>query len=263
MVSQQHEIKLLSLNSLRQISRSRVKMLHGSQDTNQEISDNSLWGFGFVAPDIEPICSETGAMLGWDMPEIAKVDITLHKTLVGKKVVSLGLAKPLWINCVLDDLDMIVPEIEKPRLGGENGVRFFLNSIDIEEILQMFSSRSKSKLMGCHADLQRLFEEVCKTHDCTILEGHRDKKRQDEAFRSGLSKLKFPQSKHNRYPALAVDVIPYPIDFSDVRRIYAFGWFVLDTAQKMGISIRWGGDWDGDGDTKDQKFNDLVHFELM
>lgn len=127
----------------------------------------------------------------------------------------------------------------------------------------MFSTRSKSKLMACHPDLQRLFEEVCKTHDCTILEGHRDKKRQDEAFRSGLSKLKFPASKHNRYPSHAVDVIPYPIDFSDVKGIYAFGWFVIAKAKEMGIKIRWGGDWDGDGDTKDQKFNDLVHFELL
>lgn len=127
----------------------------------------------------------------------------------------------------------------------------------------MFSSRSRMNLATCHPDLQRLFNEVVKDYDCTILEGHRDKKRQDEAFKNGLSKLRFPVSKHNRYPSLAVDVIPYPIDFSDVRRIYDFGHFVCNTAHKMGIKIRWGGDWDGDGDTRDQKFNDLVHFELV
>ena len=235
----------------------------GSRNTSQETSGSLLLDFGSIVPAIELTCSDAGAMLGLDTPEIAKVDITLHKISLGKKVISLGLAEPLWVNCELIDLDMIIPEIEKPRLSGENGVRFFFNYIDIEEILQMFSTRSKSRLMGCHPDLQRLFEEVCKTHDCTILEGHRDKKRQDDAFRSGLSKLRFPQSKHNRYPSHAVDVIPYPIDFSDVKRIYAFGWFVLETAKKMGIKIRWGGDWDGDGDIKDQKFNDLVHFELI
>lgn len=127
----------------------------------------------------------------------------------------------------------------------------------------MFSSRSKMNLQSCHVDLQRLFNEVSKTHDCTILEGYRDKRRQDEAFKSGLSKLRFPTSKHNRFPSLAVDVIPYPIDFSDVRRIYDFGHFVVAKAKEMGIKIRWGGDWDGDGDTTDQKFNDLVHFELI
>ncbi len=127
----------------------------------------------------------------------------------------------------------------------------------------MFSSKSKSKLMSCHPQLQRLFNEVVKTHDCTILEGHRDKKRQDDAYEAGLSKLKFPNSKHNRYPSFAVDVIPYPIDFGDLDRIYEFGIFVCETAKRMGIKIRWGGDWDMDGDFKDQKFNDLVHFEIV
>lgn len=127
----------------------------------------------------------------------------------------------------------------------------------------MFSARSKTNLATCHPDLQRLFNEVIKTHDCTILEGHRNAKRQNEAYMSGLSKLKFPNSKHNRFPSHAVDVVPYPIDFGDLGRIYQFGFFVVDLAKKMGIKIRWGGDWDMDGDTKDQKFNDLVHFEIV
>jgi len=28
------------------------------------------------------------------------------------------------------------------------------------------------------------------------------------------------------------------------------------------MKIRWGGDWDMDTQTKDNKFDDLVHFEL-
>lgn len=129
--------------------------------------------------------------------------------------------------------------------------------------MNTFSSRSKANLMSCHQRLQDLFNEVLKTYNCTVLEGHRSKDRQDNAYKSGLSKLKFPASKHNRYPSHAIDVIPYPIDFSDVKRIYEFGKFVIETSKKMGIKIRWGGDWDGDGDTNDQKFNDLVHFELI
>jgi peptidoglycan L-alanyl-D-glutamate endopeptidase CwlK len=27
--------------------------------------------------------------------------------------------------------------------------------------------------------------------------------------------------------------------------------------------MRWGGDWDGDGDTKDERFFDGPHFELV
>jgi len=30
----------------------------------------------------------------------------------------------------------------------------------------------------------------------------------------------------------------------------------------MGIRLRWGGDWDGDTELDDNKFDDLPHFEL-
>ena len=30
-----------------------------------------------------------------------------------------------------------------------------------------------------------------------------------------------------------------------------------------GVEIRWGGDWDSDTQVKDNKFDDLVHFELI
>jgi len=36
----------------------------------------------------------------------------------------------------------------------------------------------------------------------------------------------------------------------------------MGVASQMGIKIRWGGDWDSDGSVCDNKFNDLVHFEL-
>ncbi len=148
----------------------------------------------------------------------------------------------------------------KTRLEAGKRRPFFLSNHTGEF---MFSQKSKSNLMSCHPELQRLFHEVVKTWDCTVLEGHRNQKRQDDAFATGLSKLRFPASKHNRFPAHAVDVIPYPIDFADLDRIYNFGIFVIETAKRLGIKIRWGGDWDMDGDFKDQKFNDLVHFELV
>lgn len=46
-------------------------------------------------------------------------------------------------------------------------------------------------------------------------------------------------------------------------RFYHFAGFVLATAARLGTPIRWGGDWDGDGDFMDQTFDDLVHFELL
>ena len=125
-----------------------------------------------------------------------------------------------------------------------------------------FSNRSKLRLNQCDRRLQEVFEEVIKHWDCTILEGHRDQETQDELFRQGKSKLKFPNSKHNQAPSMAVDVAPYPIDWNDWKRWYAFGGFVMGIAASKGITLRWGGDWDSDKQFNDQSFNDLPHFEI-
>jgi len=125
-----------------------------------------------------------------------------------------------------------------------------------------FSTKSRSKLHTCDNRLVDLFNEVVKGFDCTIIEGHRGKKAQNEAFNKGNSKVKFPNGKHNQSPSVAVDVAPYPIDWSDRDRFHYFSGYVLGIASQMGLKIRWGGDWDMDTKTKDNKFDDLVHFEI-
>lgn len=126
-----------------------------------------------------------------------------------------------------------------------------------------FSTKSIDKLQTCHDSLQELFSEVVKYFDCTILDGHRCKERQDRFFLAGKSKLAYPASKHNQNPSLAVDVAPYPIDWNDIHRFFFFAGYVLCTANKLKINIRWGGDWDRDTQVKDNTFNDLVHFEVI
>jgi len=126
-----------------------------------------------------------------------------------------------------------------------------------------FSETSKKRLDTCHTDLQRVFYEVVKQFDCSILDGHRGKERQNAYFRARKSKKQWHNSKHNTYPSLAVDVAPYPIDWDDLERFRYFAGYVMGIAHSMGIRCRWGGDWDGDTDLKDQTFNDLCHFELI
>lgn len=125
-----------------------------------------------------------------------------------------------------------------------------------------FSNKSISQLVTCDADLQRLFREVLKGYDCTIIQGFRGKEEQDEYFRTGKSKVQYPNGKHNQSPSLAVDVAPYPVDWNNTKRFYHFAGYVLAVADMMGIKIRWGGDWDSDKDLDDQTFMDLVHFEI-
>ena len=136
------------------------------------------------------------------------------------------------------------------------------NAFRRDELVPRFSSRSKRRLNTCDSKLQKLFKEVVKHFDCTILEGHRGEKAQNKAYNDGKSKVQYPNGKHNKHPSVAVDVAPYPIDWSDRDRFHYFGGFVLGVAKKMGMTIRWGGDWDMDTKTKDNRFDDLVHFEI-
>ena len=129
--------------------------------------------------------------------------------------------------------------------------------------MAVFSKSSFDKLQTCHPDLQRLFQEVIKHYDCVVTEGYRGEEAQNAAFASGHSKLKYPNGKHNQKPSIAVDVVPYPVDYSDTNKIYHFAGFVIATAYQLKINIRWGGSWDGSMDLKANKFNDLVHFELL
>lgn len=126
-----------------------------------------------------------------------------------------------------------------------------------------FSQKSLDRLWTCDKRLQKVFNEVILHVDCTILEGFRSKSAQDEYYRTRVSQVQWPDSKHNSNPSRAVDAVPYPIDWQDHRRFYLFAGFVKGVALMQGIKIRWGGDWDGDWTWKDQKFHDLPHFELV
>ena len=126
-----------------------------------------------------------------------------------------------------------------------------------------FSKLSQTRLASCHPKLQDLFNEVIKTYDCTIICGYRSMEDQNKALADGKSKTGWPLSKHNIVPSMAVDVAPSPLDWNDKEGFYHFAGFVRATALYMGINIRWGGDWDGDFNLKDQNFFDLQHFELM
>jgi len=125
-----------------------------------------------------------------------------------------------------------------------------------------FGTKSRQQLHTCDERLMKVFNEVIKTVDCSVLQGFRAKDEQDELFKKGRTKLKFPHSKHNISPCLSVDVVPYPIDWDDRERFHLFAGFVLGTAKQMGIILRWGGDWNMNWEVDDNNFDDFPHFEL-
>ena len=129
--------------------------------------------------------------------------------------------------------------------------------------MPQFGKKSKEQLATCNEKLRRVFNEVIKTVDCSVLEGHRDKDRQDSLYEEGKTKVKYPHGRHNEFLSRAADVVPYPIDWDDRERFHLFAGFVLGTAKQMGIDLRWGGDWNINWFVDDNKFDDFPHFELM
>ncbi len=111
--------------------------------------------------------------------------------------------------------------------------------------------------------LQDVVSEAIKTMDFSVLEGHRGYERQEEMYRTGLSTVKWPNSKHNALPSLAVDLAPYPIDWNDTERFVLLAGVMFTIAKQKGVELRWGGDWDQDGSMMDETFRDYVHFELV
>ena len=90
-----------------------------------------------------------------------------------------------------------------------------------------FGKRSRENLSTCHEDLQKVFNEVIKHVDCSVLEGHRDERTQEKLFSEGKTKVHYPMGRHNSKPSRAVDVVPYPVDWNDRERFHLFSWFVL------------------------------------
>ena len=125
-----------------------------------------------------------------------------------------------------------------------------------------FSKRSKSRLSTCDERLQEVFTEVIKHVDCSVLEGHRSKERQNKLYDEGRTKVKYPNGRHNSSPSKAVDVTPYPVDWEDRERQTLFAGFVFGIGRSMGYNLRWGGDWDMDFQVMDNRFDDFPHFEI-
>lgn len=123
------------------------------------------------------------------------------------------------------------------------------------------SQKSLNKLQQCHPDIQRVMLEVIKVKDFTVIEGYRTKEDQDIRFYQGTSRVKWPNSKHNTFPAKAIDIWPWPVPRtasgeldSSSREWNTLAGIVMDKAQELGVNLVWGGTW--------TSIVDKPHFEL-
>ena len=127
----------------------------------------------------------------------------------------------------------------------------------------MIDLPSIDKLNTCHPDLQRVMRDLAKDYDIIIIDGFRTKEAQNAAQALGHSKLCWPKSPHNKQPSLAVDAALLPLDWRNTPRFDYFAGLVMATARALQIKLRWGGDWNRTNLATPNKFNDLVHFELI
>lgn len=117
-----------------------------------------------------------------------------------------------------------------------------------------FGQKSLDRLSECHEDLQKIAHELIKEMDVTVLCGFRGKEEQEQAFIQGKSKLRWPHSKHNKKPSLAMDIVPYPVDWNDMRRFIDMCSAIERIAKSLDIKILLG---------RDFSFRDWPHCELV
>jgi peptidoglycan LD-endopeptidase CwlK len=122
-----------------------------------------------------------------------------------------------------------------------------------------FSKKSLNNLSQAKPDLQKLFNEVIKEYDCSIVCGTRGKEEQEAAFNAGYSHAHYGQSPHNFSPSWAVDAVPYP-DQYDEKKLVDLSAIVKIKAIDMGIEITWGGDFKGNYGFK--RDGDLPHYQI-
>ena len=128
------------------------------------------------------------------------------------------------------------------------------------------STQSKQRLTTVTTNLKKVIYKAIEKNiiDMAVICGHRPKDDQDAALLEGKTTKPWPTSKHNSFPAKAVDVVPYINGEASFKNLHCcvLAGVILATAKELKIDIRWGGNWDMDGEPiTDQTFKDLVHYE--
>ena len=116
---------------------------------------------------------------------------------------------------------------------------------------------SSDRLATCDKKLQDLADMMLERSpfDLTITCGYRTKDEQEEAYKSGKSRAKFGQSKHNVFPSKAIDIVPLPVNWdSKDPRWTEMALNAMWCAGVIGIEITWGGSF--------KTLKDMPHFEL-
>jgi peptidoglycan L-alanyl-D-glutamate endopeptidase CwlK len=145
-----------------------------------------------------------------------------------------------------------------------------------------FGSTSRSRLDTVHAKLRKVCERALEltTVDFMVLEGVRTPERQRQLYGQGRTTAECTKAgisvlyakphlqkvtwtlKSNHFAGRAVDLVPWPIDWNTPAKFNAISRAMFAAAKELGVSLRWGADWDEDGISRERGESDSPHFEL-
>lgn len=122
------------------------------------------------------------------------------------------------------------------------------------------NTASLERLKLCHKDLIKLAMAVDAVYPIQVICGPRNEADQNKAFDENKTKLKFPESKHNKTPSMAIDCVPDPdqnpktISWADLKEFEIMCLTFESYAEQFEINIRLG---------RDFSFKDFPHIELI
>jgi peptidoglycan L-alanyl-D-glutamate endopeptidase CwlK len=150
--------------------------------------------------------------------------------------------------------------------------------------------RSVSALAGVHPDLVRVVERAIQISavDFKVIEGVRSDEQAYINYGKGRTAAelsakgidpKYAQphlakvtwlndplaTKHRKQAdgfGHAADLLPAPYDWKDAKLFDLVATAMFAAAKELGVSIRWGADWDADGKPRERGETDSPHFEL-
>lgn len=146
----------------------------------------------------------------------------------------------------------------------------------------VLGNTSRARLEGVHPKMVAVVEEAMNvmnewaaagvaTTDFMVLEGVRTPERQLELYAQGRTKpgkvvtwVKVSNHFKNKKTGYghAVDLVPYPVDWNDLKKFDLVSRAMFAAADRLNTPIRWGADWDRDGNPRERGETDSPHFEL-
>lgn len=134
-------------------------------------------------------------------------------------------------------------------------------------------TRSRRNLAGVHPHLVGVVERAIEltAQDFAVIEGVRTLDRQRDLYAQGRTEpgpivtwtMRSRHFVHADGYGHAVDLVPWPVDWDDLTKFESIATAMFSAAQELGVALRWGADWDQDGQPRERGESDSPHFELV